>query len=61
VKELCEGISFNKSLETLASLLRGFDILHARIEKVCVWSQEPPKGNLRHQGDQVVIFYFQLI
>jgi hypothetical protein len=36
VKELCEGLSLNSSLETLASLSRGFDLLHARIEKVCV-------------------------
>jgi hypothetical protein len=36
VKELCEGLSLNKSLETLASLSRGFDLLHARIEQVCV-------------------------
>jgi hypothetical protein len=36
VKELCEGLSLNNSLETLASLSRGFDLLHARIEQVCV-------------------------
>ena len=36
VKELCEGLSLNNSLETLESLSRGFDLLHARIEKVCV-------------------------
>jgi hypothetical protein len=46
VKEMCEGLSFNKILETLASLSRGFDLLNARIEQVCVWSQEPPKGIL---------------
>jgi hypothetical protein len=36
VEELCEGLSLNRSLETLASLSRGFDILHIRIEQVCV-------------------------
>jgi hypothetical protein len=36
VKELCEGLSLNRSLETLASLSRGFDLLHTRIEQVCV-------------------------
>ena len=36
MKELCEGPSLNRSLETLASLSRGFDLLHTRIEQVCV-------------------------
>jgi hypothetical protein len=36
MKELCEGLSLNRSLETLASLSRGFDLLHTRIEQVCV-------------------------
>ena len=36
MKELCEGLRLNMSLETLASLSRGVDLLHARIEQVCV-------------------------
>jgi hypothetical protein len=36
VKELCEGLILNRSSKTLASLSRGFDILHTRIEQVCV-------------------------
>ena len=36
MKELCEGLSLNSDFETLASLSRGFDLLHTRIEQVCV-------------------------
>jgi hypothetical protein len=36
VKELCEGLSLNNSLKTPTSLSRGFDLLHTRIEQVCV-------------------------
>jgi hypothetical protein len=44
VKELCEGLSLNNSLETLASLSRGFDLLHARIEQsVCVGAKSHRK------------------
>jgi hypothetical protein len=46
VKELCEGLSLNKSLETLASLSRGFDLLHARIEQVCVLEPRATERNL---------------
>jgi hypothetical protein len=55
VKELCEGPSLNRSLETLASLSRGIGSSSYKDRaSVCVWNQEPPKGSLRHQGDQVV-------
>jgi hypothetical protein len=36
VKELCEGLNLNNILETLASLPRGFDLVHANIEQVCM-------------------------
>jgi hypothetical protein len=36
VKELCEGLSSNSSLETPTSLSKGVGLLHAKIEQVCV-------------------------
>jgi hypothetical protein len=46
VKELCEGPSLNRSLETLASLSRGFDLLHTRIEQVCVLEPRATKRDI---------------
>ena len=37
MEELHEELSLNMSLETLASLSRGFDFLHTRIEQVFVF------------------------
>jgi hypothetical protein len=61
VKELCEGLSLNSSLETLASLSRGFDLLHARIEQVCVLEPRAIERNLVTSRRSSCNLYFQLI
>jgi hypothetical protein len=61
VKELCEGLSLNSSLETLASLSRGFDLLHARIEKVCVLEPRAIERKLATSRLSGCNLYFQLI
>jgi hypothetical protein len=45
-ERLCEGLSLNRSLETLASLSRGFDLLHTRIEQVCMLEPRATKREL---------------
>jgi hypothetical protein len=61
VKELCEGLSLNNSLETLASLSRGFDLLHAMIEKVCVLEPRSIKRVLATSRLSGCNLYFPLI
>ena len=60
MKELREGLSLNSSLETLASLSRGFDLLHARIEKVCVSDPRAIERKFANQGSGCNL-YFPLI
>jgi hypothetical protein len=61
VKELCEGLSLNSSLETLASLSRGFDLLHERIEQVCVLEPRAIERKLAKSRLSGCNIYFQLI
>jgi hypothetical protein len=61
VKELCEGLSLNNSLETLASLSRGFDLLHTRIEKVCVLEPRAIESNLVTSRRSGCNLYFRSI
>jgi hypothetical protein len=61
VKELCEGLSLNRSLETLASLSRGFDLLHTRIEQVCVLEPRSIERKLATSRRLDCNLYFQSI
>jgi hypothetical protein len=61
VKELCEGLSLYNSLETLASLSRGFDLLHTRIEKVCVLEPRAIERKLTKSRQLGCNLYFQSI
>jgi hypothetical protein len=61
VKELCEGFSLNSSLETLASPSRDFDLLHARIEQVCVLEPRAIERKLVTSRRSGCNLYFQLI
>jgi hypothetical protein len=61
VKELCEGLSLNNNLENLASLSRGFDLLHARIEQVCVLEPRSIESKLATSRLSSCNIYFQLI
>jgi hypothetical protein len=61
VKELCEGLSLNSSLETLASLSRGFDLLHTRIEQVCVLEPRAIERKLATSRRSGCNLYFQSI
>jgi hypothetical protein len=61
VKELCEGLSLNSSLKTPASLSRGFDLLHTRIEQVCVLEPRAIERNLATSRRSGCNLYFQSI
>jgi hypothetical protein len=61
VKESCEGLNLNNNLETPTSLPRGFDLLHANIEQVCVLEPRAIERKLATSRISGCNIYFQLI